>query len=754
MVDTNPILATPAENSPLLFMRDLLDSSGHATSLYLAGWTSEPVWLHIGPDVVVGLAYLTIAVALIAFARRRPEPPFARVILMIAVFFISCCAVQFLDAAAFYWPAERVIGIVKLIAAVVTCVIAGRTLSLAPTPPAMERFDELQRENADRKHGETKFRALLESAPDAMVIVDAADRIVLVNSQTERLFGYSRHELLGQEVAVLVPERFRGAHPAHRYAFFAEPESLSNGQGRELFGQRKDGSVFAIEMSSSPLETEDGVLVTTAIRDITERKEAEQKLARQARLLDATHDSIIIRDMDGTITFWNRGAELRYGWTSEEALGRISHSLLRTQFSEPLEEIEDQLFHDRRWEGELVHATRDGGRIVVASQWVLQHDDAGLPRSILEINHDITERTRAEAKFRKLLESASDAMVIFDSAGRIVLINSQTERLFGFSREEILGREVEILMPERFHGASTSDGQPFLLAQEERRIGADRGLFGRRKDGSEFAIEVSLSPLETDQGVLVSSAIRDVTELKQTQALQQRTAQLEVANKELEAFSYSISHDLRAPLRAIDGFSRIVLEEFAEHLPEEGKDYLKSVRGNAQQMGRLVDDLLTFSRLGRLPMLKKDLDTAKIVRQSLEDLSTEREGRRIDITIGDLPRCDAEPILLKQVWINLLSNAIKYTRGRAVANIEIGCRVDADSPGKSTFFVKDNGVGFDMRYVEKLFGVFQRLHRAEDYEGTGVGLAIVQRIIHRHGGRVWAEAQLGQGATFSFTLGT
>ena len=170
-------------------------------------------------------------------------------------------------------------------------------------------------------------------------------------------------------------------------------------------------------------------------------------------------------------------------------------------------------------------------------------------------------------------------------------------------------------------------------------------------------------------------------------------------------------------------------------------------------MGRLVDDLLAFARLGRQPIRKQTVDPVKLVQQCLDELRCERDGRRIEITLGDLPPCDAEPNLLKQVWINLLSNAIKYTRGREVATIEIGCRVDGDPSGERTYFVRDNGVGFDMRYADKLFGVFQRLHRAEDYEGTGVGLAIVQRIIHRHGGRVWAEAQPGQGATFSLHPG-
>lgn len=233
------------------------------------------------------------------------------------------------------------------------------------------------------------------------------------------------------------------------------------------------------------------------------------------------------------------------------------------------------------------------------------------------------------------------------------------------------------------------------------------------------------------------------------QRVQERTGELRAANRELEAFSYSVSHDLRAPLRAITGFSRILLEDYALQLPDEAQHYLKIVDNGGQQMGQLIDDLLTFSRLGRIELRKQPVATADLVQQVLEDLQAEQSGRQVEITLGDLLPCRAEPSLLKQVFVNLLSNALKYSRQREVAHIEVGCR---EHDGKQVYFVKDNGVGFDMQYAEKLFGVFQRLHRAEEYEGTGVGLAIVQRIVQRHGGRVWAEAALGQGATFYFTL--
>jgi light-regulated signal transduction histidine kinase (bacteriophytochrome) len=230
------------------------------------------------------------------------------------------------------------------------------------------------------------------------------------------------------------------------------------------------------------------------------------------------------------------------------------------------------------------------------------------------------------------------------------------------------------------------------------------------------------------------------------QRVKERTAELEVANKELEAFSYSVSHDLRAPLRRMRGFSTILLEEHAPQLTDEAQQLLQVVNRNAVQMGELIDCILAFSQLGRQPLRKQKVAAADVVRVAWQDLSAERDGREVEITICDLPVCEADPLLLKQIFINLLSNAIKYSRIREVANIEVGCKKSG------VYYVRDNGVGFDMRYLDKLFGVFKRLHRTEEYEGIGIGLAIVARIVYRHGGRVWAEAVLNEGATFYFTL--
>ena len=255
-----------------------------------------------------------------------------------------------------------------------------------------------------------------------------------------------------------------------------------------------------------------------------------------------------------------------------------------------------------------------------------------------------------------------------------------------------------------------------------------------------------------DENLLRRRAEDEIRKLNEEleQRVAMRTAELELSNSQQESFSYSVSHDLRAPLRAIDGFSRIILDEFIDDLPIEAKGYMERICSNVQRMSTLIDDLLTFSRLGRQPLAKRTVESTALINELLmEELRDEQEGRPVEVIISDLPPCEADPQLLRQVFLNLLSNALKYTRKCDLARIEVGTEY---KDGKNVYYVKDNGAGFDMRYMDKLFGVFQRLHDKHEFEGTGVGLAIVQSIINRHGGDVWAEAEVGKGATFFFTI--
>jgi light-regulated signal transduction histidine kinase (bacteriophytochrome) len=282
-------------------------------------------------------------------------------------------------------------------------------------------------------------------------------------------------------------------------------------------------------------------------------------------------------------------------------------------------------------------------------------------------------------------------------------------------------------------------------------------------DGREIPVSQMIIAHKATDGTLeyFSTIMRDISTLKAVEAevrqlnaeleerVKQRTAQLEDANKALESFSYSVSHDLRSPLRAIDGFSRMIQEDYSEQLDAEANRYLKVVRDNAKRMGELIDDLLNLSRLDRKEMSKQTVFVNELIQQVLSDLTPEWSGRQVEFAIADLPPCQADHSLLTQVWINLLSNAIKYTRYKPVAHIEVDYEVIND---EGVYFIRDNGSGFDMKYANNLFGVFQRLHREQEFAGTGIGLAIVQRIIQRHGGRIWAEATVDQGATFYFTL--
>jgi len=479
---------------------------------------------------------------------------------------------------------------------------------------------------------EARFQQLLEFAPDGIVISNAEGRIVLVNQKAEELFGYSREELLGQSIELLVPERWRGAHVGQRTAYANTPSSRPMGGTRSLFARRKDGTEFPVDIGLSPTETDEGLLVMSVIRDTSERQ-------------------------------------------------------------------------------------------------------------------------RADARFRALLEAAPDAMVIVDTQGRIVLVNSQTEALFGYAREELLGGPVEVLIPERYREGHPAHRTRYQSEPRVRPMGAGLELFARRKDGSEFPVEISLSPLETEEGWLTTAALRDITERKRAEAeLAHQARELARSNEELEQFAYVASHDLQEPLRMVSSYTQLLAKEYQGQLSEDADKYIDYAVDGVKRMQELINDLLAYSRVGTQGRTFEPTDCERVLQRVLRNLEVSIQESGVAITHDPLPTVFGDPLQIQQLLQNLIGNGIKFRRAEA-PQVHVGA--EHRTAGKESEWllsVRDNGIGIDPKYSDRIFQIFQRLHNRRKYSGTGIGLAICKKIVERHGGRIWLDGEPGVGATFYFTI--
>jgi len=628
-----------------------------------------------------------------------------------------------------------------------------------PSPDGLSLFFS---DITERKRREEQLR-LLESATletsDGILILKvtgdtdtARQEPIFVNPAFERITGFSLEHIRREALPVLfAPEN--GIHYL------------------EQFTRRKDGSEYWAEINFKLLEDGEGNCThrVCTLRDITERKRAEETARLFSSMVEESDDAIMSKNLDGTVLTWNRGAERIYGYSAEEMVGQSIARLMPPDRARELLEIVDDLRRGVQLEHYQTERVRkDGRRIIVSLTVSPLRNTAGYVVGASIISRDVTERKQfekalalSEERYRSLAFATTQIVWTTSMRGEVVEDIPMWRAFTGQSLEEVKGMGwIEALHPDDRERTS----EVWLRAVNKRSF-YDTEFRMRRLGGEYRWMAVHGVPVLEADGAIREwvATCADIHDRKQAeeeirklneeleQRVAQRTAELQASNGELEAFAYSVSHDLRAPLRAVYGFSRILLEEYSPQLPEQAQHYLTVTRKNAVQMGALIDDLLAFSRLSRQPLSKQSIALAELVPQVLDELRSELEGRRVEIIVGDLPACEGDPKLLKQVLVNLLSNGFKYTRTREVARVEVGSLTPAGHH-IPVYYVRDNGVGFDMRYANKLFGVFQRLHAAREYPGTGVGLAIVQRIVHRHGGLIWADAAVNQGATFYFVL--
>jgi len=642
--------------------------------------------------------------------------------------------------------------------------------------------DQRQLAEAERARSEERLRRAVTDAPVPMVIHDADGRILHMSRGWSLYSGYTLAESPTLQAWITATQP-KGASPFESYLAHVG-KAVETVQGGEWTISTFSREVRTWDFSTTPIGepgSSGRTLVTMAV-DVTDRKlsetdlrklneDLEQRMAErtaeltktsdslrrqsdrvkeQTTLLDLVRDGILVRDLYGTILYWSTGAAEMYGWTKEEAVGKISHRLIRSELPMPLKDIEKHVTNTGYWEGEIIQTTKDGSRVAVESRWTLTRTDRGRPHGFLEVNRDITARNRAqeslrdsELRFRSVAETAIEGIISINDHGLISYWNPGAERMFDRPAAEAIGEHVSIALPDRVI--------PSLDASPEEIVGTTFETIGTRSDGSTFPIELSLSSWSASHGARsVTGIARDITTRKSTeQALQEKAAELARSNFELEQFAYIASHDLQEPLRMVSNYTQLLARRYKDKLDQDANEFIDFAVDGAKRMQDLIHGLLEYARVGTRGKEFTPTSLEQLVNMALMNLSTAVADSKAEINVGVLPTLACDASQLTQVFQNLIGNAIKFRRPGDRPVIRISAHHE---DGHWSLRVFDNGIGIDPKYFERIFQMFQRLHGRDEYPGTGIGLALCKKIVERHGGEMSVASENGRGTTFSFTI--
>jgi PAS domain S-box-containing protein len=633
----------------------------------------------------------------------------------------------------------------------------------------------------------------LDISPDALLVVDQAGTIVMANEQAAALFDYSREELQQQPLEMLLPGRLRTVHTAHREHFFTAPRTRSMGAGLQLFGLRKDGTEIPVDISLRPVLLKNEPLAIGAIRDMSEQRRAErerlqqaEQIRLQAELIDQAHDAIFVRDSVSRVIFWNKGAEELYGWSSQEALGRITDILLKTHFPISRVDINRHLEEDGRWEGELSHTCHNGSVVFVESRQVLLRDEHGQPTAILEINRDSTERRRLEqaqhaqhvetadrlAFFQQIMDALpSSIYLVYGTDARLMLANRAAASVWGAEwrthqpmQEFLATNEIVVFDAQGRQMAHTDFATLRAVREGESVLHHQESI--RRPDGSILPVLVNAVALDDSQELSLSRQETQPTGQhtqhihieKVALVVHQDVSALREAEYLKDEFIGVAAHELRNPLAVLKGFAEMLVFQTARgkgpELATWQREALEEIDHATSRLDKLTEDLLDVTRLqaGRLVLSTNPTDLVALARRmvSQRQVTTSQHVFSLDTAHLSL-MVDIDRVRIEQVLSNLLSNAIKYTPQGGP--IELTIREEVESHC-ALLSVRDRGIGIPLQQQARIFGRFVRAEnaRAAEITGTGLGLYLSRELVERHGGRLWFESTEGVGSTFFMTL--